>query len=533
MHLLARHNADLSSQLEHSTVFSGLSSDIQNDLISSITAVMKDNIRKELDETSYVALILDETLDVNHRSQLAVILRYVNLSGNICERFIEFTDVSADRSANGLSQFVINFLKLKNIERKLICQSYDGAAVMSGNSKGLQTKIRASYPSAIFIHCFAHKLNLVLLQSCSRIKDCKSFFSQLSSIISFFNHSSKRSFAFDQVVKRKLPSTCQTRWEFNGRIVLMLSKHLCDLRTLFNTILEEGCDKWDAETITTSAGYLTLIDGDGVFLTLLHFFSKIFPEIDILFNILQKKTNDISYCIKEIENFIKFLDNKKNEFGTFWCEANNSENIEQKIRNKRTRTESCNNPEKYIKNLISDILDKIKNDLEFRFQNLKHIQFIELLDTSKFDLYTKKFPDETLEILQNNYSQFFDISVLKIELCVIYRNNHFKEKQNISQLLNFLTNSDLVSHFSELFKLCNLILTIPVTTAGAERSFSSMKRIKSFLRNRMNQGRLSDLALMTIESELLIKLKSSGNFYEQVISEFSKNERRIDLNYKQ
>ena len=44
-------------------------------------------------------------------------------------------------------------------------QTYDGAAVMSGQLSGLQTQIRQDYPFAFFFHCAAHRFNLVLCQS--------------------------------------------------------------------------------------------------------------------------------------------------------------------------------------------------------------------------------------------------------------------------------------------------------------------------------------------------------------------------------
>lgn len=46
--------------------------------------------------------------------------------------------------------------------------------------------------------------------------------------------------------------------------------------------------------------------------------------------------------------------------------------------------------------------------------------------------------------------------------------------------------------------LLSVLATLPVSTAEVERSFSSLKRIKSFLRNKMENERLTGLALMTI-----------------------------------
>ena len=55
---------------------------------------------------------------------------------------------------------------------------------------------------------------------------------------------------------------------------------------------------------------------------------------------------------------------------------------------------------------------------------------------------------------------------------------------------------------SDICEVCTtllLFLSIPVTVDTAERSFSKLKIIKSYLRNSMNQDRLSNLALLAIE----------------------------------
>lgn len=60
------------------------------------------------------------------------------------------------------------------------------------------------------------------------------------------------------------------------------------------------------------------------------------------------------------------------------------------------------------------------------------------------------------------------------------------------------------------------MLTIPVSTASAERSFSKLKVIKNYLRSTMSQERLSALAVLSIEADIASKLD-----YDTVIKEFS------------
>ena len=67
-----------------------------------------------------------------------------------------------------------------------------------------------------------------------------------------------------------------------------------------------------------------------------------------------------------------------------------------------------------------------------------------------------------------------------------------------------------------------VLLTIPMTVALAERSFSKLKLLKSYLRSTMSQDRLNGLAMISIESDMLENMN-----YESLIEDFaSKNARR-------
>jgi hypothetical protein len=48
-----------------------------------------------------------------------------------------------------------------------------------------------------------------------------------------------------------------------------------------------------------------------------------------------------------------------------------------------------------------------------------------------------------------------------------------------------------------------ILLTVPVTVASAERSFSKLKLLKNYLRSTMSQERLNGLAMCTIEKDIL------------------------------
>ena len=67
-----------------------------------------------------------------------------------------------------------------------------------------------------------------------------------------------------------------------------------------------------------------------------------------------------------------------------------------------------------------------------------------------------------------------------------------------------------------------ILFTIPITVASAERSFSKLKLLKNYLRSTMSQERLDGLATLCIEKKLLDDVN-----IEAIIDDFaSRNVRR-------
>ena len=85
------------------------------------------------------------------KEQLSIIIR-LDRGYEIVERFLKFNKVSRDRTALGMGEVVKAALSKfgVSVKSKLIMQTYDGAAVMSGHLSGLQTLIHQDYPFAFF-----------------------------------------------------------------------------------------------------------------------------------------------------------------------------------------------------------------------------------------------------------------------------------------------------------------------------------------------------------------------------------------------
>ena len=62
-------------------------------------------------------------------------------------------------------------------------------------------------------------------------------------------------------------------------------------------------------------------------------------------------------------------------------------------------------------------------------------------------------------------------------------------------------NSFSKSFLSEVDCLLRIYLTIPMTSATAERTFSTVRRLKSYLRSTMSQKRLNHVVLLHTHKE--------------------------------
>ena len=62
----------------------------------------------------------------------------------------------------------------------------------------------------------------------------------------------------------------------------------------------------------------------------------------------------------------------------------------------------------------------------------------------------------------------------------------------------------MVSYYSEIYKLLELILVIPASNASSERYFSKLRTIKNYMRSTMGQERLNHCMMTSIyKSELM------------------------------
>ncbi len=159
--------------------------------------------------------------------------------------------------------------------------------------------------------------------------------------------------------------------------------------------------------------------------------------------------------------------------------------------------------------------------------------FLELVNPGKFDDMRQAFSEEAFQSVLKSYGHHFDSGRLRSELQVLYSDQDLQSNRGkLCDYLVFLKDMELDSAMPQLYKLFSLVATIGATSAGVERSFSCLKRLKSYTRNTMGQGRLSSLAQLAIERTLVKSLEKTPSWYDRVTEHFLEKERRAEFTYK-
>ncbi|KAJ1275611.1 hypothetical protein BS78_05G148400 [Paspalum vaginatum] len=122
-----------------------LSHHIQKDRTKACAEEVMAVIMDEISGRKFSVLI-DESRDVSIKEQMAMILRFVNDEGKALERFAGIQHIERCTA-----------VVLKE------ALGYDGASNTRGEFNGVQKLIKDENPYAIYVHCFAHQLQLVVV----------------------------------------------------------------------------------------------------------------------------------------------------------------------------------------------------------------------------------------------------------------------------------------------------------------------------------------------------------------------------------
>ncbi|KAL5237883.1 hypothetical protein ACI65C_008686 [Semiaphis heraclei] len=331
------------------------------------------------------------------------------------------------------------------------------------------------------------------------------------------------------VVAPSLTKLCVTRWSESHKALrkyyenfLLIVEALEYLKVNANkdTSLKATCH---LNSVTTSQ-----------FIVCLRIIAKYSATIEPITNSLQGINCDLFSANKHIKDLIKYIsdDRANNEemFLILMKDINMYLNelgitlMTPRVSSKQTLRNNppSSGPEDYYrKSIYIPYLDSLITSLNERFPE----------DNSKYEIisvhpkYLKQTKKEEFIIQLQNLKSFYGEFIENIEEEGLVWYNMWKEKNDDN--MDFLKLLDEVTFLPSIKKCILIAATLPSTTCSVERSFSSLKRLKTWLRSTVTENRLNGLALMNIYKTFVQAQKS--NIIDEAIKLFAMEPRRMQF----
>lgn len=545
---------------DHKNMPHYLGEKIQNEIINLIGTNLRAEILNRVKKCKYFSIILDCTPDVSHQEQISVCIRFVNLNFEyltdteccVEEHFLTFCPTT-DTTGKGLSTFLLSTLEQYGLNiDDLRGQGYDNGANMRGKHNGVQKKILDINSRAFFVPCCNHTLNLVVNDASKCNISCVIFFSTIQEIYNFFSASTNRwSILKKYVLNLTVKPLSDTRWSSRIDAVTPLRYQLGEIYDSLFEIASDSNNLFDnnAKNVATTLGNKIK---NFEFICLLTLWYNILSKVHIASKILQTKDFDISHACSSLNVLIDFLKKYRSDKGfsdllvdakevasSLAVEAKfeSKEALRPRIRKTKKQfayehdDEVIENRELRFKvDCFFAVLDLSIQSIQERFTLLMQFShnFNFLSNLSKFLQHSEeeqlKFCINLESVLTDKNKNKRDINGKELLYELRFLLNFELKSEIISspiETLNYIIKNKLNDGFPNITIALRILLTMPISVATAERSFSKLKIIKNYLRSTMSQERLENLAIISIESDLLNNLDT-----QEMIKQFAKNKAR-------
>lgn len=520
-----------------------LSHQIQNEFIDLLSCKVNEHILSELQKALYYSIILDCTPDISHKEQMTLVVRFVRAvpgeEVNVREHFLGFVQVS-DTSGQGLTACLLDQLSKRGIPvRNMRGQGYDNGSNMKGKNVGVQKRILDLNPRAFYVPCGSHSLNLVVNDAALSCTVAVNFFSNIQEVYNFFSGSTYRwSILTNHVKNLTVKPLSETRWESRIDALKPLRYHIDEV---YDAVYEATSDsKIDAFGKCTAAGIAKKIT-DFKFLCCLVTWHDILYKINLVSKTLQKKTVTLPSALKLTESVKTFLENMRSENGLNSVITDAKELAEKLeidpvfsdeavIRPRKIKRqfsyEGKDEPvksgkESFKVNFFFVILDTAINSLSERFELMKnHSKNFEFLyDIKQLAECEKDAIKEKCKNLQTVLTADGKSDINGNEMLdeIIILAPMLSKDSCPETTLSYITKNRLIDIFPNIYVALRILLTLPVSVASGETSFSKLKIIKNYLRSTLSQDRLSGMATLAIEHQILSTIE-----IDSVLKDFAK-----------
>lgn len=413
---------------------------------------------------------------------------------------------------------------------------------MSGHISGVQARLLERNSKAVFINCDNHSLNLAGVHAAKVDPSIVTFFGTIEQTYDFFSSSTSRWTKMESRLKScSVKRESSTRWSAREDAVRIVADS-------FNLLVELVQDMHEDEEETADtrerAGILLNNLLKFQFVCYLQFWKKLLHSINIVQKRLQSPNMTISDAATDMDALVSYLAEKRDNI----CQESLEEGLkvsqewdiatERRIRRRKRmpgeeERDASMTLEQEADRVMKAAIDTLQREISERSKRVRNLStnFGFLLNT--IDMLTGEIDKETLLAKCEQFATQYEGDIENgmalmqdIQDCRMLFGNRKNDNNDLTvpetpqRLLR-----EIIKYGRDMFPnlrtAIHILLTIPVSVAGCERSFSKLKLIKNYLRSTMNQDRLSNLALLSIERHKFNLVQ-----FDDVIRDFANSKAR-------
>ncbi|KAI7800882.1 transposase [Triplophysa rosa] len=482
--LMARFDPIMNDHLNHvergtASHHSYLGYHVQNELIDLLSSKIISALVDDIKQAKFFSVILDCTPDISHTEQLSVVIGVVSLmeKPHIREHFIGFLEAEESTGQHLASMILTRLEELGIPFEDCRGQSYD-------NGANCLSSVCAMWGAYNEFSCFGVVQKLYTL----------------------FSASSQRWAILKNHVSITLKMWAETRWESKVKSVEPMRYQGAAVREASIEVRDNTKDpaiKAEAQSLSEEVGsyrfsICTVVWCDMI--SAIQHVSKLMQSpnmhVDLAVSLLNKTERDLqSY--------------KASVFVTAQMAAKDiceDMNVDARHFSYESHDEPFSDAFRKLEvGFFNVVVDAATSAIKERFSTLENVG-------KKFGLA------EQCEALGTtlHFKGHSDLGSRELVQEIKNFPNLPSKTMSLLGLITFMHDKDLSEIYPNFWTALRIALTLPVTVAQAERSFSKLKLIKSYLRSTMSQERLTGLAIISINHSIGEQMS-----YDDIIDDFA------------
>ncbi|XP_052253227.1 zinc finger MYM-type protein 1-like [Dreissena polymorpha] len=491
--------------------------DIQNEILQLMALRILRKVASDIKTNEFYTIMADETTDKSNREQVVVVFRHVDEDLNVHEDFVGFHQVNSIDATTLTSVIEDTLLRMNLSLSQCRGQCYDGASNMTGAKRGVATNILAKEERAVFTHCYGHALNLAVgdcVRQCKLLRDTMDTVHEVSKLIKY---SPKRDSTLQTLKEEMSPDTpgfrvlCPTRWTVRAASLCSVLDNYTVLQTLWDTCYEQTKD---SEIRSRIVGVRSQMESFDLFFGV-HLGYIILRHTDNLSRTLQQKDMSASEGQAVASMTVETLTSKRSDdaYDKFWVDVNSQlddvdvgEPVVPRRRKMPKRYDVGTGAHEYpatardrYRQVYFEAFDLVIACIKDRFDQPGYKTYRSLQDLLVCCACGGDYATH-LRSVMDFYRDDFNEQALTTQLETYQVAVRDKKVKTITDIVTFFRDLSPESRlfFSEVMRVLRHVLVMPATNATSERSFSGLRRLKTYLRTSMTQERLTHLMTLHV-----------------------------------